>query len=489
VFGGDLTREFDNGEVVSVYGQLYSGLDLDVSPTLAAFDAKTIAEGLAGAELGPARVPALVVLPLDDGRYVLAYDIQVMAQGRLTRYFIDAKTGQVAFEYDNLQTQTASVGRATGVYEDSKKLSGSSQNGTFLASDLLRPPAIYTYDMKNDYARVDRIVNGLSVLQTSDIATDSDNVWTDGPVVDAHVYAGYTYDYYYQRMGRKGLNDNNLTMRLLVHPINRNSYATLYSSEPDYFSNAFWDGYEMVFGEGFPSNVTLGGSRFTYFSASIDVVAHELTHGVTQYTSNLTYRNESGALNEAFSDIMGTSVEFFKQPRASDVVNGSGTLKADYLLAEDVASIPFRSMANPAAFGDPDHYSQRYTGTSDNGGVHINSGIANQAFYLAIEGGTNRTSGRAVTGVGAANRDQVEKVFYRAFAFKLTSNATFSMARSATIQAARELYGRGSAAETAIIQAWDAVGVDVGINPTMGPSVDNRPAARATVGTAVRKIR
>src|SRR4029450_6763340 len=94
-----------------------------------------------------------------------------------------------------------------------------------------------------------------------------------------------------------------------------------------------------------------------------------------------------------------------------------------------------RSMENPGLHGDPDHYSRRFLGAADNGGVHINSGIANQAFFLAIEGGTNRTSGLAVQGVGGANREQVEKVFYRAFTQLLPANATFSLARAATIQA------------------------------------------------------
>jgi thermolysin len=95
----------------------------------------------------------------------------------------------------------------------------------------------------------------------------------------------------------------------------------------------------------------------------------------------------------------------------------------------------------------------------DSGGVHTNSGIPNHAFYLAIEGGTNRTSGVAVQGVGRANREQIEKVFYRAFVFLLPANATFSTARAATIQAARDLYGAGSAPERAVTQAWNAVGV------------------------------
>jgi thermolysin len=116
-------------------------------------------------------------------------------------------------------------------------------------------------------------------------------------------------------------------------------------------------------------------------------------------------------------------------------------------------------MSNPASFGDPDHYSRRFTGTDDNGGVHTNSGIANHAFYLAIEGGVNGTSGLRVQGVGAANREQIEKIFYRAFVFMLPSSATFSTARAATIQAARNLYGGGSPAERAVTEAWTAVGV------------------------------
>jgi thermolysin len=218
----------------------------------------------------------------------------------------------------------------------------------------------------------------------------------------------------------------------------------------------------MFFGNGIPSTYYLvaTGNNVTYLAGGLDVAAHELTHGVTSSSSNLIYRNESGALNEAFSDIMGTSVEFFFHPV------GNGPARADYLMGEDISRAMqpgsrdgLRSMENPGLYGDPDHYARRYTGSADNGGVHTNSGIANQAFYLAIEGGTNRTSGLAVQGVGPANREQIEKVFYRAFVFLLPPSAVFSTARAATIQAARDLYGANSAAERAVTQAWTAVGV------------------------------
>jgi thermolysin len=120
-------------------------------------------------------------------------------------------------------------------------------------------------------------------------------------------------------------------------------------------------------------------------------------------------------------------------------------------------------MANPGLFGDPDNYSRRYTGPldadHDNGGVHINSGIANQAFYLLIEGGTNRTSGLRVTGLGAANRAKAEKIFYRGFTLYLTPSATFSAARRATIQAASDLYGSTGTEFQQVQAAWNAVGV------------------------------
>ncbi len=211
----------------------------------------------------------------------------------------------------------------------------------------------------------------------------------------------------------------------------------------------------MVYGEGLPSNVTLGGQFWNYLAGALDVVAHELTHGVTDFTSNLIYQNESGALNESFSDMMGTSVEFFYQPA------GTGPMKADYLIGEDVVTPGgLRSMANPGAFGDPDHYSRRYTGPLDNGGVHTNSAIGNQAFYLAIEGGTNRTSGLGVHGVGSANREQIEKVdVSRVHAVDAGQRHLFD-ARAVTIQAASDLYGAISAATRAVTQAWTAVGVN-----------------------------
>jgi Zn-dependent metalloprotease len=198
--------------------------------------------------------------------------------------------------------------------------------------------------------------------------------------------------------------------------------------------------------------------RISFVDARTGTVLVEYTAStraaVACYSSNLIYRNESGALAEAFADVMAAAVEPVARRTASSLAN------ADCLAREDdVSGTGLRSFETPTVSGRPDHYSHRDTGAADNGGVHANSSVASHAYYLAIEGGSNRTSGLSVAGVGRANRGQIEKVFSRAFAYLLPSSATFAMARAATIQAARDLYGTGSAAERAVTQAWTAVGV------------------------------
>jgi thermolysin len=454
VFGGDVARQLRNGATESVFGTMYDGIDLDASPEIDADEARArLAEHL-GVDIDPATAPELVVLPRDDGSYSLTWRMRVATRHDTRQYFVDAHAGELVLDFSDRKTQSA-VGRALGVLGDTKKISVRASTGQFLTSDELRPPNIQTYDLKGNPVRADNFLFRRVTLGTSDLGSDTDNDWTDTALGDAHIYAGYTYDYYFKRFGRKGLNDADIRIQTMVHPVRRSDFFVYGDAYEDYYVNAFYDGDGIVvFGEGLPGNITLGGQNWDYLAGGIDVVAHELSHGVTDYTSNLTYLNESGALNEAFSDIMGTSVEFFFQPP------GTGALQADYTIAEDVVRPGgIRNMADPGALGDPDHYSKRFVGSDDNGGVHINASIVTHAFYLAIEGGTNRTSGLSVQGVGGGNREQIEKTFYRAFTQLLPANATFAVARAATIQSAQDLYGGGSAAARAVTQAWTAVGV------------------------------
>ncbi len=458
VFGGELVRQSDGRQTLSVFGTLYEGVDVDVGAAFGADHVERILAGMGAEPFAGDEAPELVVLPKDDGTFALTYRVRGLPQGVLDLrvYFVNARSGRVELEHSDLQTQVA--GTATGVLGDAKKISTRQSAAAYVADDRLRPPSIRTYDLKGNLDKFLAWYNGAPVIGEADLASDADNNWTDGANVDAHVYVGYTYDYYFKRFGRRGLDNANISVFSFTHPIPREDIAR-YARDAfaiDLYCNAFYipGSRVMVFGEGLPTGWTCGGRTFNYFAAALDVVSHEYSHGVTDYSSRLIYRNESGALNEAFSDIMATGVEFyFQEP-------GSGPLRADYLHAEDVSPGGYRSLQNPLAFDDPDHYSIRYRGTRDNGGVHINSGIANHAFYLAIEGGTHRLSRVAVQGVGFANREQIERVFYRAFTSFLTPASDFATARVATIQAARELYGAGSSAERAVTQAWTAVGVD-----------------------------
>ena len=457
IYGADVVRQADDiGVTISMFGSVYDGVAIATEPALSAAEAHAIVTARTGVELGAQQQPQLMILPRETGGYTLVYAARVATAEDITLYFLDANTGAIVDSRSDARRQASAVGLGTGVLGDRKKVSTSSQGGRFVGADRLRPPVIETFDMRGDLTRTLQVLNGSATLATEDLASDADNDWSDGANVDAHAYTGYTYDFFFKRFGRRGLDNANIRIRNLTHPVRREDASTSSDSVVfTYFVNAFYAGNGlMIYGEGLPPNETHGGQRWDYLAGALDVVAHELTHGVTEFSSDLVYRDESGALNEAFSDMMATAVEFFfQQPR-------SGPGGADYLIAEDVVTPGgIRSMENPGALGDPDHYSRRFTGREDNGGVHTNSGIANHAYYLAIEGGTNRTSGLSVQGVGRANREQIERIFYRAFTQLLPANATFTVARSVTIQAARDLYGSNSAAERAVSEAWTAVGV------------------------------
>ena len=340
-------------------------------------------------------------------------------------YFIDQATGEVLHKYNNMDvvSGTNEVGSGTGVLGDTKSLNTTLSGSTYYLQDNTRGNGIMTYDMENSTFFPQFFLPGT-------LWADSDNQFHqayDAAAVDAHYNAGVTYDYYLGEFGRDSFDGNGATIKSSVH----------YSSG---YNNAFWNGSQMVYGDG-------DGTTFQEFSGGLDVVAHELTHAVTERSSNLVYENESGALNEALSDVFGTLVEYY---------NGENP---DFEVGEDIYTPgtpgdALRSMSDPTKYGDPDHYSNRYTGTADNGGVHTNSGIINKAAYLLSEGGTHY--GVTVNGVG---KDKMGDIYYRMNTVYLTSSANFSQARSAAVQAATDLYGASSAEVTSVNQSFDAVGI------------------------------
>ncbi len=467
VLGGGVSVQSEQGSATSVFGHVYPNIEVDTEPDLSVQDIVAMADQAGSTLLTP---PELAVVLDASDVYRLVYHVRTFGTNGLRVSEIDAITGEVVAERNALTTQgppspclDCAVGEGIGIKGDRKKLSVRSVDGTFVTDDGLRPGRVSTYDMGGDWRRAFDVLVGLTPLTDTDLAQDTDNVWQDAVSVDGHTGSGWTLDYLYHRFGREGLDGNNGPIVAIVHPADRADFLTVPSSVAGlFYLNAFYCGScgtsgIVVLGEGLPPELTLGGTGQTlnFFAAGIDIVAHELGHAVTEFTSRLIYQGESGALNEVFSDLIGVGTEFFMAETGRHPPE-----EADYVVGEDVI-IPggVRSLANPLSRGDPDHYSLRFLGQLDNGGVHTNSTIATHAYYLAVEGGTNVTSGVRVLGLGPKNRALVDQIFYRAFTFLLTENATFSMARAATLQSARDLMA-GATVEQTIATAWTAVGVE-----------------------------
>jgi Zn-dependent metalloprotease len=465
ILGGDLTRQSGADGTISIFGMLHDGVAIDTNPGLTPVQAQqAIGRAVSGQPFDAP--PELVVLPLSDG-YHLAYVGRALVDIKPMTVMIDATTGGLLRQQSDFISE---IGTGKGAYGDDKKISDVSSAGAFIADDKLRPTEITTYDMKGNLSRMTALFSQAQTPAAADVASSATNTWSDSTVVDAHVYAGWYYDYLFKRFGRHGIDDRDLRIALFTHPV---SLADIQSAPPSvvgtYYINAAYCGScgpngrgAVEFGEGAPRGFFAPGVEVKPFSAAFDVVAHELTHAVTGNTARLNgYQfSEGGALNEAFSDIFGVSTAFFHE------TPGNSPLQASYLQGRDLtvpaASGLARSMANPRSTGDPDHYSQRILGFDP----HYNSTIISHAFYLAIEGGTNRTSGQTVRGVGATNREQIEKSFFRALTVLMPSSSTFALTRAATIQAAHDLYGAGGSVDQAITQAWDAVGVQLRTDPT-----------------------
>ena len=316
--------------------------------------------------------------------------------------YVDAVNGNVLDSYNAVND----AGTGIGVLGDTKTLNTNYSDGTYYLYDTTKPMAgvIETRTAVNKT----RLPGNYSVDPDNNF-----NATSQRADVDAHYYAGAVYDYYKNTFNRNSFDGNGATLRSTVH-YGRN------------YNNAFWNGSQMVYGDG-------DGTIFTSLSGSLDVIAHELTHAVTERTSGLEYRNQSGALNESISDTFGVFLD-----------------KDDYLIGEDVytpkkAGDALRSLSNPSLYGQPEHMSNYVNTTSDNGGVHTNSGIPNKAAYLTISN----------LGISVA-----EKIYYRALTVYLSPMSNFSDARASLLAAAADLYGTGSTQYNAVASAWTQVGVN-----------------------------
>ncbi|MGW7439780.1 M4 family metallopeptidase [Streptomyces sp. NPDC054849] len=274
----------------------------------------------------------------------------------------------------------------------------------------------------------------LTRLPGTKVRGEGDPVNRDATVNRAYAGLGATYDLFLKGFGRRSIDDSGLPLDATVH----------YGED---YNNAFWDGQQMVFGDG-------DGDLFLDFTVSVDVIGHELTHGVTQYTANLRYRGQSGALNESMSDVFGALIKQYSLEQTAEEADwliGAG------LLGPNVTGVALRSMKAPGTAYDDDELGKDpqpatmdgYVNThSDNGGVHINSGIPNHAFYIAA------------TELGGKAWERAGQIWYDTLTGgELTPKADFAeFARLSTAVAATR-YGDGGAEHQALQKAWSAVGV------------------------------
>ncbi|WP_343618834.1 M4 family metallopeptidase [Flavobacterium sp.] len=511
------TLHSKDGKVVSMNGEYYNIENVKLSPSLSADQAFNKAlqythaseylweKPLDAAELGYAKPKGeLVLLPNMEQQgekragdnIRLAYKFDIYATKPLSRgdLYIDAETGKALFYnatikhlHDNVHAKKASAGstvknetalakkaivatNAETRYSGTQTIQTSLSGSSYILLDGTRGNGIQTYNS----ART-------ATYPTTNF-TDADNNWTaaeynntnkDNGALDAHWGAEMTYDYWSAVHGRNSYDDAGAKIKSYVH---YNLIAAGYSSN----NNAFWNGSVMTYGDG-------SGTGGFDILTSLDVAGHEIGHAVCTYTANLAYQKESGAMNEAFSDIWAACIEYRAAPT-----------KSTWLVGEDIerrsGHIALRSMSNPKAEGQPDTYggtnwiSVSCTPTSSNDycGVHTNSGVFNHWFYILSVGktGTNDIgSSYSVTGIGI---DKAAKIAFRLEDVYLTSNSTFANARTSGIQSAIDLYGAGSAEVIATTNAFYAIGVGAaysGSTDTTPPSAPTGLAASGTTGT------
>ncbi|RXR20891.1 T9SS type A sorting domain-containing protein [Flavobacterium amnicola] len=487
-----------NGKVATMTGEFYTIENVNTNPSISAEVALQNAMRKIGAQKylweNPSDAAAmnyvkpqgeLVLLPTEKG-VKLAYKFDMYAAIPVSRgdLYIDAVTGDSLFynatikhlgehshgkglvgnaHADDVKSFASLVAanaatRYSGTQNIETTLSGSS----YILSDATRGNGIQTFNCNK------------TATYPSTNFTDADNNWTaaefnntnkDNGALDGHWGAEKTYDYFKNVHARNSFNNAGAAIKSYIH------YNLVAAGYPDN-NNAFWNGSVMTYGDG-------SGTGGFDILTSLDVAAHEIGHAVCTNTANLTYSNESGAMNEGFSDIWAACVEYYAAPT-----------KQTWLIGEDIerrsGHVSLRSMSNPNAEGQPDTYkgTSWYTGTGDNGGVHYNSGVLNHWFYILSVGksGTNDIGNAFnVTGITI---DKAAKIAYRLEANYLSANSNYANARTGGIQAAIDLYGAGSPEVIATTNAFYAVGIGAaysgGTSDTTAPST---PASLTASGT------
>lgn len=365
----------------------------------------------------------------------LCYKFNIYAQKPIGRYnyFVNASNGKIEYVETLLHTGNAN-GTAVTAYSGTVPIVTDSVGSFYRLRETGRGLGIETYDM-NTSTNYGNAVD----------FTHPTNFWSNFTIVidryatDAHFGTEMTYDYFSLIHNRNSIDGNGFPLRSYVHyDIN--------------YVNAFWDGQRMTYGDGNSQNTPL---------TTLDICGHEVAHGLTNFTSHLIYANESGALNESFSDIFGVAIENYARPN-----------NWNWLMGEDIGGA-FRSLSRPNAYGDPDTYDGLNwvnqncipTAGNDRCGVHTNSGVQNYWFYLLTQGGNGTNDIGDAFNVNGIGIIKAAKVAFRNNTVYLGRSSDYQEARFYGIKSAVDLFGACSPEVESVTNAWHAVGVGNAYSP------------------------
>jgi Zn-dependent metalloprotease len=447
VVGGDLVvHQAKSGAWRGLSQTLHTNLTMSVTPSVS----QSAAESAVGSSTANRRIAGAKVtssnLVVDATGTSPRLAWQVVSGGtqsdgtpsRLLSY-VDARTGAVLRSEQRIQTAD---GSGQSLYAGTVPLQLTPSGLTYQLKDATRGNT-YTTDMKNASDSAFCTLLGIG-CKAGTLFTSPDTSFGNGSTssresaaVDAQYGTNMTWDFYKNTFGRNGIFGNGTGSYNRVH------YGSGYV-------NAFWDGTKMTYGDG-------DGTNYGPLT-SLDVAGHEMSHGVTENTAGLTYSGESGGLNESTSDIFGSMVEFYAANAADP---------GDYLIGErfDYKNhLGLRRMDNPASDGKSANCWSSSVGSLD---VHYSSGVGNHFFYLLAEGSGSKTfggvlhtsttcNGSTILGIGRASAEQI---WYRALTVYMTSNTNYAGARTASLNAASDLYGAGSSQYATVAAAWSAVSV------------------------------
>jgi len=484
VVGGDLKVHFDaEGIPYEVSGRFVPEIQVDTRPQISALQSEENAKQVFSAEarsvegLRVHEAPKLVVLAVEQAP-VLAYEVGVSSSpDQAYRYWVDARSGEVIRKISQICSIQAPSIRGTSVMLRGMKLPN--EGGAYTTFPGWRENGVYYMYDPGSYTYVFNCNNTSSI--TNDVANTTNDFGTfayrrtanwgnsDPGAVSVAANMVTILSYYKNVHNRRSADGQGTLVPAYVH------YG------PD-VANAFWSPQlkAMIYGT---------GDENFFPMAVLDVAGHELTHGVINFTADLEYRNESGALNESFADIFGTTVEFYGQPDMSSRYPQRTLGGADWLIGEDCVrnGPPIRDMRSPtntntAMSPQPSRYGGKnwidYNKTSwDFGGVHINSGVQNHFYYLLCQGGRGTNDGIVynLAGIGMNN---ARHIAYRALVVYCTKHTTFAGARTAWLSAAQDL---NPAWVAPVAAAWSAVGVSgSGVGAGSGSPTGGTPASFAS---------